>query len=53
MTGTLSPGISGTLSPEYSHKRHNSEFWNEADKYYHEYQKQVAWLKVYGAALEV
>ena len=35
------------------HKRHNSEFWNEVDKYYPDYQKQVAWLKVYGATLEV
>ena len=37
----------------FKHKRHNAEFWNEVDKYYPEYQKQVAWLKVYGAALEV
>ncbi len=37
----------------FNHKRHNGEFWNEVDKYYPEYQKQVAWLKVYGAALEV
>jgi len=37
----------------FNHKRHNAEFWNEVDKYYPEYQKQVAWLKVYGAALEV
>ena len=37
----------------FNHKRHNAEFWNEVDKYCPEYQKQVAWLKVYGAALEV
>ena len=37
----------------FKHKRHNAEFWNEVDKYYPEYQKQVAWLKIYGAALEV
>ena len=37
----------------FNHKKHNAEFWNEVDKYYPEYQKQVAWLKVYGAALDV
>ena len=37
----------------FKHKRHNAEFWNEVDKYYPDYQKQVAWLKVYGATLEI
>ena len=37
----------------FNHKRHNAEFLNEGDKYCPEYQKQVVWLKVYGAALEV
>jgi hypothetical protein len=35
----------------FKYKRHNAEFWNDADKYYPEYQKQVSWLKVYGATL--
>jgi predicted metal-dependent hydrolase len=37
----------------FKHKRHNTEFWNEVDKYYPDYQKQVAWLKEYGATLEI
>ncbi len=37
----------------FKHKRHNAEFWNEVDKYYADYQKQVTWLKVYGATLEI
>jgi len=37
----------------FKYKRHNAEFWNEVDKYYPDYQKQVSWLKVYGATLEV
>lgn len=37
----------------FKYKRHNAEFWNDVDKYYPDYQKQVSWLKVYGATLEV
>ncbi|HKL85763.1 MAG TPA: SprT family zinc-dependent metalloprotease [Treponemataceae bacterium] len=37
----------------FKYKRHNAEFWNEVDKYYPNYQKQVSWLKEYGATLEV
>lgn len=37
----------------FKHKRHNTEFRNEVDKYCPDYQKQVAWLKVYGATLEI
>ncbi len=35
------------------YKRHNTEFWNAVDKILPNYQKQVAWLKEYGAALEI
>jgi predicted metal-dependent hydrolase len=37
----------------FKHKRHNAEFWNAVDKYYPDYQKQVSWLKEYGATLEL
>lgn len=37
----------------FKHKRHNADFWNEVDKYFPNYQKQVAWLKEYGATLEL
>jgi predicted metal-dependent hydrolase len=37
----------------FKHKRHNAEFWNAVDKYYPDYQKQVSWLKEYGATLEI
>ena len=37
----------------FKFKRHNADFWNEVDKYYPEYQKQVSWLKEYGATLEI
>jgi len=37
----------------FKYKRHNTEFWNEVDKYYPDYQKQVSWLKEYGATLEL
>lgn len=37
----------------FTHKRHNTEFWNIVDKYYPDYQKQVSWLKEYGATLEI
>ena len=37
----------------FNHKRHNAEFWNAVDKVLPNYQKQVAWLKDYGATLEI
>jgi hypothetical protein len=37
----------------FKHKRHNAIFWNAVDKYYPDYQKQVSWLKEYGATLEI
>ena len=37
----------------FNHKRHNAEFWNAVDKVLSNYQKQVAWLKEYGATLEI
>ena len=37
----------------FTYKRHNADFWNEVDKYYPDYQKQVAWLKENGAMLEL
>jgi predicted metal-dependent hydrolase len=37
----------------FKYKRHDSDFWNAVDKIMPEYQKQVSWLKQYGAALEV
>ncbi|MBU3950095.1 MAG: M48 family metallopeptidase [Proteobacteria bacterium] len=37
----------------FKHKRHNADFWNEVDKYYPDYQKQVSWLKENGASLEI
>lgn len=37
----------------FKYKRHNAEFWNEVDKYYPDYQKQVAWLKENGATLQI
>jgi hypothetical protein len=33
--------------------RHNSNFWNAVDKILPNYQKQIAWLKEYGASLEI
>ncbi|PKN68516.1 MAG: hypothetical protein CVU54_14455 [Deltaproteobacteria bacterium HGW-Deltaproteobacteria-12] len=37
----------------FKHKRHDSDFWNAVDKIMPEYQKQVAWLKQFGAALDM
>jgi len=37
----------------FNHKRHNAEFWNAVDKVLPNYQKQIAWLKDYGATLEI
>lgn len=37
----------------FKHKRHSKEFWNEVDKIVPDYQKQVQWLKEYGAGLDV
>lgn len=37
----------------FNHKRHNAEFWNAVDKVLPNYQKQLAWLKDYGATLEI
>lgn len=37
----------------FRHKRHNSVFWNEVDKVMPGYQKQVTWLKQYGASLDI
>ena len=37
----------------FTHKRHNADFWNAVDKYYPDYQKQVAWLKENGAMLDL
>ena len=37
----------------FKHKRHNTDFWNEVDKYYPNYQKQVEWLKEFGASLDI
>ena len=37
----------------FKYKRHNAEFWNEVDKYYPDYRKQVSWLKEFGASLEI
>lgn len=37
----------------FRHKRHNAAFWNEVDKYYPDYQKQITWLKENGAALDI
>ena len=35
------------------HRRHDASFWNEVDRVLPDYQKQVAWLKQYGAGLSV
>ncbi|MDD5581385.1 MAG: SprT family zinc-dependent metalloprotease [Methylobacter sp.] len=35
------------------HKNHTQAFWNEVDKILPDYQKQVEWLKVNGAALDL
>jgi predicted metal-dependent hydrolase len=35
------------------YKRHNADFWNTVDKIFPEYQKQVTWLKQYGASLDM
>ena len=37
----------------FIHKRHNNDFWNTVDKILPEYQKQVIWLKHYGASLDI
>jgi len=37
----------------FKHKRHSKDFWNEVDKIIPDYQKQVQWLKEYGAGLDV
>jgi predicted metal-dependent hydrolase len=37
----------------FKHKRHNSDFWNAVDKIMPDYQKQVTWLKQYGASLDI
>jgi predicted metal-dependent hydrolase len=37
----------------FIHARHNADFWNNIDKVLPDYQKQVAWLKEYGATLEI
>ena len=37
----------------FNNKRHNAEFWDAVDKVLPNYQKQIAWLEDYGAALEI
>ncbi|MDD5702950.1 MAG: SprT family zinc-dependent metalloprotease [Dehalococcoidales bacterium] len=37
----------------FKFKKHDSAFWNEVDKVLPNYQKQVDWLKRYGASLTV
>jgi predicted metal-dependent hydrolase len=37
----------------FKHKRHDADFWNSVDKILPDYQKQVAWLKQYGASLDI
>jgi predicted metal-dependent hydrolase len=37
----------------FNHKRHNMAFWNAIDKIIPNYQKQITWLKEYGASLEI
>jgi hypothetical protein len=37
----------------FKHKRHDANFWNAVDKVMPQYQKQVTWLKQYGAALDI
>jgi len=37
----------------FKHKRHNAEFWNTVDKMMPDCQKQITWLKQYGASLEI
>ncbi len=37
----------------FLYKRHSKEFWNEVDKNLPDYQKQVVWLREYGAALDI
>jgi len=37
----------------FIHKRHNNDFWNIVDKILPDYQKQVIWLKHYGASLNI
>jgi len=37
----------------FKHTRHSKDFWNEVDKIVPDYQKQVQWLKEYGAGLDV
>jgi len=35
------------------HENHTQAFWNEIDKVLPDYQKQVEWLRVHGAALDL
>lgn len=37
----------------FKNKVHSKDFWNEVDKIVPDYQKQVQWLKEYGAGLDV
>jgi len=37
----------------FKYKKHDSPFWNEVDKILPNYQKQVDWLKKYGASLTI
>lgn len=37
----------------FIHKRHDADFWNEVDKILPDYEKHVAWLKEYGAMLDI
>ena len=36
---------------EYNH--HDKKFWNSVDKVLPQYEKQILWLKQYGATLDV
>ncbi len=37
----------------FKYKRHDRKFWNEVDKILPSYQKQVEWLKEFGASLDL
>jgi hypothetical protein len=37
----------------FKHPKHDNAFWNEVDKILPNYQKQVDWLKRYGASLTI
>jgi len=37
----------------FKYKRHDADFWNAVDKVIPNYQKQVLWLKQYGASLDI